>query len=102
LLVGDCNSVFILYLLSLFSLLLFSVSLLLTCTYWNSNLSSVMTDYGYDTPVIRLPKSKVDRYSDHDQANDTVVSETLYLKSFPSTICESDLRQLLQQYQPLE
>lgn len=61
-----------------------------------------MTDYGYDTPVIRLPKSKVDRYSDQEQVNDAVVSETLYLKSFPSTIGESDLRQLLQQYQPLE
>ncbi|ORZ13481.1 hypothetical protein BCR42DRAFT_492888 [Absidia repens] len=59
-----------------------------------------MTDYGY-TPVIRLPKSKVDRYPDQVN-NHSIVSETLFLKSFPSTIGENDLRLLLKQYQPLE
>ncbi|CAO3595961.1 unnamed protein product [Absidia cylindrospora] len=59
-----------------------------------------MTDYGY-TPVIRLPKSKVERYPDQVD-NHSIVSETLFLKSFPSTIDENDLRLLLKQYQPLE
>ncbi|KAI8331756.1 hypothetical protein BC941DRAFT_438377 [Chlamydoabsidia padenii] len=59
-----------------------------------------MTDYGL-APVIRLPKSKVDnRY--FNQVNGTLVSETLYLVSFPSTVTESNLHLLLQQYQPLE
>ncbi|CAO3640730.1 unnamed protein product [Cunninghamella blakesleeana] len=59
-----------------------------------------MAEYSFK-PVIRLPKSKTEQYNIEPTSN-TIVSETLFLKSFPSTINESELRQLLHQYQPIE
>ncbi|ORX57517.1 hypothetical protein DM01DRAFT_1334128 [Hesseltinella vesiculosa] len=57
-----------------------------------------MTDYAL-APVIRLPRSKAEMDSD---ALETMVTDTLFLKSFPASIQEQDLYDLLHVYEPIE
>lgn len=70
--------------------------------------------YSY-APIIRLPKSKTSSSSTRSTTNnrqsvylgtcefkDTLVSETLYFEGLSGNVSEADIRNLLQNCQPIE